>query len=268
MTTPARRKEGVILTELVDQTLVVTLNRPQVLNAMTLELMDELRDLWLTVNRSPEIRCVVVTGMGKGFCSGADVTVLGTTLHIETAADELSFLPGAVVDVPVITLVNGVAAGAGLYFAADADIALASTDAKFLDPHVSMGQVSGMGPLLLRHRMRWTTLSRMALLGKYEVLDAAGALEAGLVSEIVEPDRLLDRGLELAATIAKNSPEAVRLTRRSLRTYERNLLANSFELAWELVRRQRSHPDAAEGPRAFREKRDPAWASAESTSDK
>lgn len=125
------------------------------------------------------------------------MSVPGTAaLPVETARDELSFLPGPVVDVPVIALINGVAAGAGIYFAADADIAIASTEARFLDPHVSMGQVSGMGPL----------------------------------------------------------------TRRSPRTYEHNLLANNFEPAWELVRRQRSHPDAAEGPRAFREKRAPAWA--------
>lgn len=205
--------------------------------------------------------------MGKGFCSGADVTVLGTALRVETANDELSFLPGSVVDVPVIALVNGVAAGGGLYFAADADIALASTTAGFLDPHVSMGQVSGIGPLLLRHRMRWDTLARMTLLGRHEVLDAAAALAAGLVSEVVEPDRLLARGLELAAAIAKNSPEAVRLTRRSMRTYERNLLANNFDLAWEFVRRQGSPPDAAEGPRAFREKRDPVWASPKGGND-
>jgi enoyl-CoA hydratase/carnithine racemase len=99
----------------------------------------------------------------------------------------------------------------------------------------------------------------MALLGRHEILDAERALAVGLVSEVVEADQLLDRGLELAAMIAKNSPEAVRLTRRSLRTFERNLLATNYDLAWELVRRQRSHPDAAEGPRAFREKREPVW---------
>ncbi|MBC9734459.1 enoyl-CoA hydratase/isomerase family protein [Nocardioides marmotae] len=259
MTAALERHDGDVLASLDDSTLVVTLNRPQVLNALTHAVMDDLRDLWRAVKGTRQVRCVVVTGAGKGFCSGADTSVLGGALEIETAADELSFLPGPVVDVPVITVVNGVAAGGGLHFVADADIAVASTTARFLDPHVSVGRVSGVGPLLLHPKMQWATLTRMALLGKHEPLDAEQALAAGLVSEVVAPEHLLDRGLELAATIARNSPEAVRLTRRSLRTFERNLYATSYDLAWELVRRQHGHPDAAEGPRAFREKRDPVW---------
>ncbi len=259
MTTQLERHDGPVLATLEGSSLLVRLNRPDVLNAMTHALMDDLRDLWSAVARTPAVRTVLVTGSGRGFCAGADTTLLSEDLHLETAAEELSFLPGPTVDVPVITLVNGVAAGGGLNFVADADIALASTTARFVDSHVSVGQVSGVGPLLMRTRVPWATVARMALLGRHEVLDADAALAAGLVSEVVEPDALVERGLELGATIARNSPEAVRLTRRSLRTYERNAMATNLDLAWELVRRQRHHPDSTEGPLAFRERREPHW---------
>lgn len=253
------RNDGHLLVERRDHTLVVTLNRPQALNAMTEELMDDLRALWLAVPQERGLRSIVVTGAGKGFCSGADASILDKDLEVETAVEELAFLPGATVDVPVIAAINGVAAGGGIFFVADADIAIASTAARFLDAHVSMGQTSGIGPLLFRHRMQWSALTRMALLGRHEILDADQALASGMVSEVVEPEQLLERALQIADTVAKNSPEAVRLTRRSLRTYERALLASSTEFAWELVRRQRHHPDSAEGPRAFQEKREPQW---------
>lgn len=259
MNSSLERNDGPVLVTREGTTLLVTLNRPDVLNALTHELMDDLRELWHAVARSRDVRCVLVTGAGRGFCSGADTTLLSADLHVETADDELAFLPGPTVQVPVIALVNGVAAGGGLNFVADADIAIASTTGRFVDSHVSVGQVSGVGPLLMRPRVQWAALARMALLGKHEVLDAQAALAAGLVSEVVAPEQLLERGLELAATIAKNSPEAVRLTRRSLRTFEHNLLATNQDLAWELVRRQRHHPDSTEGPRAFREKREPRW---------
>lgn len=259
MTTLLEITEGPVLTEVRGHTLLVTLNRPERLNAMTHQLMDTLRDLWSAVRRDPSIRCVVLTGAGKGFCSGADTSLLDEALHLETAAEELAFLPGPNLDVPVIVAVNGVAAGGGLNFVTDADIAIASTTARFLDAHVSVGQVSGVSPLLLHAKVNSGTVFRMALLGKHEILDASKALAASLISEVVEADVLVERALELAALIGKNSPEAVRLTRRSLRTLERNATATNYDLAWELVRRQRHHPDSTEGPRAFAEKREPVW---------
>jgi enoyl-CoA hydratase/carnithine racemase len=255
------RSDGVLLSTVIGGTLVVTLNRPQAANALNDELMDALASLWRTAADRPELRSVLLTGAGTAFCGGADVAMLSAprTRVGDTAAAELDFLPGAHLEIPVITAVNGACAGGGLHFVADADICIASSSARFLDPHVSVGQVSALEPLQLRFRMRPDILTRLVLLGRHESLSAVQAEHAGLVSEVVDPGALRDRGLELAGMIAQNSPEAVRLSRRVLRTFEERLIATDLDLGWELIRRHRSHPDATEGPTAFLEKRAPRW---------
>lgn len=256
------RPQGPLLVDTSDGIAVVTLNRPDSLNALDPGLMAALADFWDQTTRTNGLRCVVLTGAGKGFCSGADAVMLSSerTTIGDTAAEELRFVGGSRSPVPVITLVNGVCAGGGLHFVADADICIASDQALFVDPHVNVGQVSALEPLLLRLRMRSDALARMALLGRAEKVDAHRAERVGLVSEVVEPDRLLERGLELARAVAAASPEAVRLTRRAMRTFEDRLLETHLDLGWELIRRHRSHPDATEGPQAFLERRPPRWA--------
>lgn len=256
-----RLEHGPVLVDVRDTVAVVTLNRPDVANALDTEAMAALAVLWDKAARCTELRCVAITGAGRGFCSGADASMLSEERSIvgDTAAEELAFVPGTRVGVPVITLVNGVCAGGGLHFVADADICIASSAAWFTDPHVSVGQVSALEPLLLRLRMRSDALTRLALLGRAERLDAQRAEQVGLVSEVVAPDALLERGLELAAAITQSSPEAVRLTRRALRTFEDRLLETHLDLGWELIQRHRSHPDATEGPQAFLERRAPHW---------
>lgn len=255
------RTEGPVLVTVHDEIAVVTLNRPHVANALDVTMMTALSDLWSRAARTRRLRCILLTGAGSSFCSGADASMLSEErVGVgDTAAEELDFVPGPRVGVPVITLVNGMCAGGGLHFVADADITIASRDARFTDPHVGVGQVSALEPLLLRLRMRSDALMRLALLGRAEQLDADKAERVGLISEVVAPDELLARGLELGSAIAQGSPEAVRLTRRIVRTFEERLLETHLDLGWELIRRHRTHPDAIEGPRAFLEKRAPRW---------
>lgn len=248
----ARREDG---------TLVVTLNRPQALNALDADLMAALRELWTDTNVLVGIRCIVVTGAGEGFCSGADISLLETDRGdaAEAVEDELAFLPGPRVEVPVICAVNGVCAGAGLHFVADADIAIAAAGASFLDPHVSVGQVTALEPLTLRLRMRPDILARMALIGRREKLDAVAAQAAGLVSEVVEAEALMTRALELAGWIGENSPAAVRRSRRVLHDLETRLLDDALEAGWGEIREHWIHPDSKEGPKAFSDRRPPRW---------
>jgi enoyl-CoA hydratase/carnithine racemase len=175
--------------------------------------------------------------------------------------DELRFLPGMQVDCPVIAAINGVCAGGGLHFVADADIVLASDNASFLDPHVSVGQVSALEPLGLWLRASPGAVTRMALIGSRERLTAQAALTAGLVSEVVPAADLRMRALELAGLIASNSPAAVAATRRAIRSLEECLVAGAFQDGWDAIRAHWNHPDAHEGPQAFIEKREPRWRS-------
>nr|WP_274636946.1 enoyl-CoA hydratase/isomerase family protein [Microbacterium bovistercoris] len=253
--------ESELLTERVATALVVTLNRPHRANALSGSLMQQLRILWSEVARDPSIRSVILTGAGSAFCGGADMALLASdrTEVGADAAEELSFVPGPRLDVPVIVAVNGSCAGGGLHFVADADICIASENATFIDPHVSVGQVSGLEPLELVLRMRRDAAVRMALLGRTEVLDAHRALACGLVSEVVAPSELRDTALGLAERIATGSPAAIRATRASIRDLEADMLRTHLDAGWRRVQEHWAHPDSKEGPAAFSEKRAPRW---------
>jgi enoyl-CoA hydratase/carnithine racemase len=240
---------------------VVTLNRPDRRNALNEQLMDALRALWADAEALRGIRCLVLTGAGPGFCSGADMSLLhGDRADAgATAADELSFLPGPSLEIPTVVAVNGVCAGGGLHFVADGDVVLAGASASFVDPHVTVGQVTALEPLTLILRARFDAIARMALIGAPERLDAGRALQAGLVSEVVPDAELLPRAIEIAGQIAANSPRAVRESRRMLRLIEERVLAGLLDEGWQAIRDHWSHPDATEGPAAFLERRDPNW---------
>jgi enoyl-CoA hydratase/carnithine racemase len=241
--------------------VLVTLNRPDRLNALNAPLMDELRALWPRLNGERGLRCVVLTGAGRGFCAGADRSLLASDRSSAPAsvADELSFLPGRQLRVPVVVAVNGPCAGGGLHFVADADIAIAGASATFTDPHVSVGHVSALEPTTLALRARMGDLARMVLLGAAQTLDAPSALAAGLVSEVTPDDALIPRTLELAGQISAASPRAVEVSRRLMRDLQEALTGSALERGWAEIRRHWDHPDALEGPSAATQRRAPAW---------
>jgi enoyl-CoA hydratase/carnithine racemase len=160
---------------------------------------------------------------------------------------------------PIICAVNGIAAGAGLDLITTSDIAIAATTATFLEPHVSIGVVSGRESVRLARTLPINVAMRMSLMGRQERMSAERAYHFGLVTELVEPDKLMDRAWEIADTINKNAPLAVRGTRLAIRKglalpiYEAELLSEQYRL--KVAHSQ----DAIEGPRAFLEKRDPVW---------
>lgn len=261
MTEGVAATEPPVLIERAGAVLEVTLNRPHARNALDVATMSALKRLWHDVEALQGVRCVIVTGAGPGFCAGADMELLDSDRPDAggTVEEELAFLPGDAVEAPVIAAVNGVCAGGGLHFVADADIVIAAEGATFLDPHVSVGQVSALEPLSLLLSMRRDRLYRMVLLGSHERLSAAEAHDAGLVSELLPADRLMPRARELASLIARNSPAAVRASRRVLRGFERALLHEHLEAGWQEIRAHWQHPDASEGPRAFTARREPRW---------
>jgi enoyl-CoA hydratase/carnithine racemase len=242
-------------------TLLVELHKPDRLNALDWPMFDVLEDVWAAAAADSGVRAVVVTGSGRGFCAGADVSHLNSERlpRGPGVEDELSFLPGPRLEVPVIVAVNGVCAGGGLHFVADADIVIASENASFLDPHVSMGQVTGIEPVSLSLRVAMPHLMRMAVLGRSERLSAQQALAIGLVTEVVPPDELLPRAFELGEVIASGSRAAIAASRAVLRSQERRLVHEAMQEGWNAVQRHWKHPDSKEGPRAFAERRTANW---------
>ncbi|WBB61243.1 enoyl-CoA hydratase/isomerase family protein [Streptomyces sp. WMMC500] len=242
-------------------------NRPDRRNAMNSAMRDELRAAWGELAADPGVRVIVNAGHGRDFQTGADVVELATDGQgMERYRDSLeNFDLGFTawhlgIDKPVIAAVNGVCAGGGLHFVADADIVLAAADASFTDPHVSVGQVSAVETIGLIRKMPAEAVFRMALVGRYERMPAGRAWELGLVGELVDPpDRLHDAAQALAEKIAMNSPAALRATKRALwGALEYGLTDACRAGAAELVGLW-GHPDQTEGPAAFAAKREPEW---------
>jgi enoyl-CoA hydratase/carnithine racemase len=242
-------------------------NRPEKLNAMNNTMRDELAVAWTELDRDPDVRVIVHTGAGKAFQTGADMAEIasdgvGMERYRESLESfELHFTAWHQnVGKPVIAAVNGICAGGGFHWVADADIVIASTEAQFVEPHVSVGQVVALEAIGLMRKMPFEAVMRMALVGRHERMSAQRAYQLGMVGQLVEPAQLRTETQALAEKIAKNSPAAMRATKRALwRALELGLTDACRAGAADLVSLW-GHPDQMEGPRAFAEKREPVWA--------
>jgi enoyl-CoA hydratase/carnithine racemase len=242
-------------------------NRPEQLNAMSGHKRDEFGDAWLELDADPEVKVIVHTGEGRAFQTGVDVQELATDgMGMERYREsvenwDLHFTAWQQgVQKPVITAINGICAGGAFHWVAEADIVIAASDAQFFDPHVSVGQVVAIEAIALLRKMPFESVMRMALVGRYERMNAERAYELGMISQIVDPpEQLREVAQELGETIAKNSPAAMRATKRALwGALEHGLTEGCRAGAQELVSMW-GHPDQTEGPLAFAEKRPARW---------
>jgi 2-(1,2-epoxy-1,2-dihydrophenyl)acetyl-CoA isomerase len=239
--------------------LTITLNRPDVLNALNKATHDALAAA-LKDARDPEVRAVVLTGAGRGFCVGQDLTEFSEAPG--DIADRLrgSYHPNVLavraLEKPVIASVNGPAAGAGLSFAAACDLRIAADSATFVPAFINIGLVPDSGGTFFIARLlgparafEWMTSGRR--------LTAAEAQTWGLVSEVVDADRLADRTAELAATLAAMPTRAIGMTKRLFDAAPNNTLEEQLELEAQLQSAATRSEDFREGVAAFLEKREP-----------
>ena len=254
-----------VLLEIQDSVGLVTLNRPDCLNAFNQAMHHRLQEVWKEVKGNSRIRAVVVTGAGRAFTSGMDMREVNETGRFRPVPT------GRVSDVetftalnngvwlPTIVAINGLCVGGGLHFLADADVVIASESASFIDSHVSVGHASAMEPVSLIPRIGLGNALYMAVLGRAGRLDAATALRVGLVNEVVLAEELVPRGLELAQAAAEASPAAIEATKRAIWASLERHRSEAMQMSLEVLVAHRAHPDAKEGPRAFAEKRSPRW---------
>jgi enoyl-CoA hydratase len=206
--------------------LVLQLNRPTALNAINEQMRDELMQTFAMISADASVNVVVLTGAGRGFCSGIDVRNFGgTPLEAsDPAVERLRFqeamaaLPQAIWELPqpVIAAVNGPCVGAGFALCLASDIRICSRAASFGNGAILLG-LSGAEMGMSYHLPRIVGTSVAAdwmLTGRTVSADEAD--RRGLVSELVEPDQLIDRAVELASGIAELAPQGVRLTKRAL----------------------------------------------------
>ncbi len=243
----------------------ITIDRPDRGNSLTQGMQPVFRAIWADVRDDPEIRVAIVTATGeRHFCTGADVGAVADDGKVSSGdgplTDEVFWSPHQNrVWKPVICAVNGLANGAGLHFVVDSDIVVAAEHAAFMDSHVNVGMVGAIENIGLAKRLPLGSALRMTLMGRAYRMPAERAYQLGLVDELVPKDRLMQTAEEMAQAIVKNSPHAVSLSKQAIWSSVEMGYRDSLEYGWALIRMHWMHPDFAEGPRAFTEKREPQW---------
>ncbi|TDD22309.1 enoyl-CoA hydratase/isomerase family protein [Kribbella turkmenica] len=250
---------GEVLFEQKGHVAVITLNRPAKLNAVTQEMSDALVELARYCNQADDIRAVVLTGTGRAFSAGSDIRELdkyATPWEFRNREDYCDSLK--VLRKPVIAAVNGHALGGGLETALICDIRIASTAASFAAAEVKLGWIGGGGmSALLARSIGPGNTAVMLMTG--DPIDADRALSWGLVSEVVDPDALLPRALELATTIASRAPIAVETAKANLAAAYNLPLDQAIAYERDIQTVCFATQDAAEGRAAFAEKRTPRF---------
>lgn len=260
----SRYPEEVLIERRPNGVLLITINRPDRLNALTMPMFDHLSDIWVEVDRDPATRVAVITGAGRGFCTGMDVRQPEPTLDEAVAlmeGERRRITAILNMDKPLISAINGPAVGWGLSMALLADISVAAEDALLRDGHTRVGVVAGDHSSLI-----WPLLVGMAKTKYYQLTSASmTGIEAeriGLVSLAVPRENVLDRALEIADELALGSQQAIRWTKRSLNT---GWLTNALpqqELSAALEVIGFASADYFEARQAFREGRLPEYPSA------
>jgi 2-(1,2-epoxy-1,2-dihydrophenyl)acetyl-CoA isomerase len=246
-------REGAVLT--------ITLNRPDVLNAVNAAIHEGLRDA-LKQARAEDVRAVVITGAGRGFCVGQDLTEFREAPTDISERLRGSYHPNVqairALEKPVIAAVNGVTAGAGLSLACACDLRIASDSASFIPGFIGIGLVPDSGGTLFIQRLLgtprafdWMTTNR--------TLTAAEALDWGLVNDVTESDRFAAHVAEVAATFASLPTRAIGMTKRLFDHAATATLEEQLELESQLQSAATKTDDFREGVAAFLEKREPAF---------
>ncbi|MGE3076091.1 MAG: enoyl-CoA hydratase/isomerase family protein [Dehalococcoidia bacterium] len=257
-----------VLTQQNEHVLLITLNRPEKLNAISSELSEALGEALRLFDRTPELRAAVLTGAGRAFCAGRDlVQRAGESVAPPTVGSELEDFLGTRPDdrfstwstnKPIIAAVNGHCLGGGFELALCCDIRIASDQASFGLPEITRGFFpGGGGPQRIGRAAPQSAAMELLLTG--DPIDAMRALEIGIVSRVTSSEALLPTAMDLASRIARNAPLAVRAAKELYQHSQDLPLAESLRFGAALRWMVQQTDDAKEGPLAFKEKRLPDY---------
>lgn len=256
-----------LLYDVSDHVATITLSRPERLNALSPQMREELHDAITTSNDNDHVRVIVITGAGRGFCSGGDVKAMnernesGAGTALEEAmvpARDAAVLAMRDSRVPIIAAVNGAAAGAGMNIALACDIRIAADNAKFGQTFTRRGlHPDWGGTYFLPRLVGMAKACELIFTGK--MIDAAEALRLGIVTEVTRLEDLMPTVRALAAEIAAGPPIAIRLARRAMYRNADSNLREALEYETFAQNLCRETEDSKEGVRAFVEKREPKF---------
>jgi enoyl-CoA hydratase len=249
-----RKRDDELLTDVRGRVLVITLNRPEVRNAVTTGMAGGILDAVARLDSSSELDVGVITGAGRGFCSGMDLRAMGST---GTPRGLRTFVRGRSRK-PLIAAIEGFALAGGLEIALTCDLIVASCGAKLGLPETGVGIFAAAGGIFhLAARVPTGLVREMALTA--EPITAERAAERGLVDRLVEPGAALHKALELAERISRNAPLGVGASKKLLDMLPGRTDSEFWTLESELAETVFRSRDAKEGARAFVEKRPPNW---------
>jgi enoyl-CoA hydratase len=249
-----------ILIERRDRVAIVTLNRPQALNALNSTVARELRQVFEQLQADAEIGAVVLTGSEKAFAAGADIKEMQSLSFVDAYTGDFI---GTWDDIagfrkPLIAAVSGFALGGGCELAMMCDFIIASKTAKFGQPEITLGIIPGMGgSQRLTRAVGKAKAMDLCLTGR--MMDAVEAESAGLVARVVEPERLLDEAIEAAARIASFSLPAVLMAKEAVNRAFEQTLGEGLRFERRLFHSLFATEDQKEGMAAFVEKRKPGF---------
>jgi enoyl-CoA hydratase len=262
--------QPVVIVEQQGAVLVVTLNRPEKKNAVNSEVMCRLYDAWVRLDQDDEIRVAILTGRGDTFCAGMDLAEIGKLRSgvtdnewIERVRKQPHVIYGAWLKTyrptkPVILAAEGFARAGGTEILQGTDIRIAGESAKFGVTEVQRGLFPMAGSAVrLRRQIPYAIAAEMLLAG--DDLPARRAFELGLVNHVVPDGQALAKAMEIAQRIAANGPLAVKALVATLRATETLPEDEAFEIEQQHGMKVMMSADAAEGPRAFLEKRKPVF---------
>jgi 2-(1,2-epoxy-1,2-dihydrophenyl)acetyl-CoA isomerase len=256
-----------VLVERRDRVALITLNRPDALNALLGDMRALLREAFEGAAADPGVRVIVVTGAGRGFCSGGDIRFMEDVMARGGRFEEFRPLLEAGRDVvraihatdkPVLAAVNGAAAGGGMNLALACDIRWASEKARFAESFVRIGLHPDWGGLHTLPRIVGPARA-LELMWTGDILDAAEALRLGIVTRVLPPDALLPETLAFAKRLARAPAVAVTAIKQSVRASASLSLEEALEREIEAQKRCWESRDAREGLAAFLEKREPRF---------
>jgi len=248
-----------------DGILLITINRPEVLNATNNRLHWELSRVWKDVDEDPDTRVVVVTGKGRAFSAGGDLEMIdrmkGSGANIGQAWREAGDIVYNMInlDKPIVSAINGVAVGAGLAVALMADVSIAAENMRITDGHIRLGVAAGDHSVII-----WPLLCGMARAKYYlltaDFIEGKEAERIGLVSLCVPAEKLMDKAFEVAGKLARGPQQAVRFTKRALNNWLR-MFGPAFDASLALEMLGFFSDDLAEGVAALKERRTPSFPS-------
>ena len=253
-----------VLVDIEDRIATITLNRPDALNATTDGLYGEMAEILPRLRTDQDVACIILTGAGRGFCAGADLKNRRTDLTpLQASARHRWILANVLrplyeLEKPVIAAVNGPAAGAGANLVLACDFAIASENASFMQAFARVGLIPDLGGLFFLQRAVGRARAKELAFTARKV-DAAEALELGLVQKVVPHDQLLSTARETAAAIARNAPTSIGMMKTLIDKSEYSTFDQMVEFEAYAQTAAFVSPDYMEGINAFREKRKPEF---------